>query len=202
MMYIYIKFIFDRLFSGLLLLIFSPLILLFAVLVFLTDFSNPFFIQSRIGLNGKLFNMYKIRSMSPNSSHKHSGYYTYEDDPRILWIGHFIRKYSIDELPQLLNILKSDMSFIGPRPAIHDEFVSEDISPQLEYLIAKRTSIRPGLTGLAQVILRNQADWNQKLMIDKKYLSSIGGKQFRIDIMIIFKTIHSLIHPHGIYDNK
>ena len=138
MMYIYIKFIFDRLFSGLLLLIFSPLILLFAVLVFLTDFSNPFFIQSRIGLNGKLFNMYKIRSMSPNSSHKHSGYYTYEDDPRILWIGHFIRKYSIDELPQLLNILKSDMSFIGPRPAIHDEFVSEDISPQLEYLIAKR----------------------------------------------------------------
>lgn len=195
-----VKSILDVFVSFLLILLLSPLLIICIAVIYLDDGFNPIFVQKRIGINGKSFKMYKFRTMRPNSEHIGSGYYCFEGDPRITKYGKHIRKYSLDELPQLFNVLKGDMSLIGPRPAILDEFEKENINDENIDRIHLRTIVKPGISGYSQVYSRNSIDWNKKLELDARYLSYTPFKRIFIDLKIIFLTVSEIIFSKGVYD--
>lgn len=152
-----------------------------------------FFIQERIGKDGQPFMIYKFRTMVPNAIHMGTGIYTEENDPRITQIGRFLRKTSLDELPQLINILKGDMSFIGPRPTIQEQVLQYDTFQK------KRLLIKPGITGLAQVNGRNSISWPERIMYDVQYVENWS---FGLDVSIFFKTISVILKQEGLYGEK
>ena len=174
--------------SGLLLL--SPVIVVVACAVKFTSKGPIFFSQKRVGKNGKIFDMYKFRSMVVNAeelkeklAHQNemSGpMFKMKDDPRVTKIGKFIRKTSIDELPQLWNVLKGDMSLVGPRPSLPKEVA------QFEKWMYKRLSVKPGLTCFWQVSGRNNIDFEDWMKLDIKY---VDERNIWIDIKLIFKTV-------------
>ena len=192
----------DIFISFILILLLSPLLFICYIIIFLEDGFNPIFVQKRIGKNGNSFNIYKFRTMRPNSEHLGSGYYCYEGDPRITKSGKYIRKYSLDELPQLFNVLFGDMSLIGPRPAILDEFEQENIFEENIEKIYLRTIVKPGISGYSQVYSRNSIDWNKKLEMDCVYLNYPPYKRIFIDLKIIFLTFSEIIFSKGVYDTK
>ncbi len=181
------KRVFDIICSALALIILCPVILIVAVIIMINDFGNPFFIQERIGKDSKPFKMIKFRSMYKDADkHKselmqHNEYaavhFKMENDPRITKIGHFIRKTSIDELPQLINILKGDMSIIGPRPFIRSE---------QEQLPQDRLLVKPGLSCYWQISDTAKMTNEEQLELDYKY---IRERSFWTDIKIIFLTV-------------
>ncbi len=174
--------------SGLLLL--SPVIAIVACAVKFTSKGPIFFSQKRVGKNGKIFNMYKFRSMVVNAeelkeklAHQNemSGpMFKMKDDPRVTKIGKFIRKTSIDELPQLWNVLKGDMSLVGPRPSLPKEV------KQFEKWMYKRLTVKPGLTCYWQVSGRNNIDFEDWMKLDISY---VEDRNLWIDIKLIFKTV-------------
>ena len=174
--------------SGLLLL--SPVIAIVACAVKFTSKGPVFFSQKRVGKNGELFDMYKFRSMVVNAeelkeklAHQNemSGpMFKMKDDPRVTKVGKFIRKTSLDELPQLWNVLKGDMSLVGPRPSLPKEVA------QFEKLMYKRLSVKPGLTCFWQVSGRNNIDFEDWMKLDIKY---VDERNIWIDIKLIFKTV-------------
>ena len=174
--------------SGLLLL--SPVIAIVACAVKFTSKGTVFFSQKRVGKNGELFDMYKFRSMVVNAeelkeklAHQNemSGpMFKMKDDPRVTKVGKFIRKTSLDELPQLLNVLKGDMSLVGPRPSLPKEVA------QFEKWMYKRLSVKPGLTCFWQVSGRNNIDFEDWMKLDIKY---VDERNIWIDIKLIFKTV-------------
>lgn len=174
--------------SGLLLL--SPVIAIVACAVKFTSKGPVFFSQKRVGKNGELFDMYKFRSMVVNAeelkeklAHQNemSGpMFKMKDDPRVTKVGKFIRKTSLDELPQLWNVLKGDMSLVGPRPSLPKEVA------QFEKWMYKRLSIKPGLTCFWQVSGRNNIDFEDWMKLDIKY---VDERNIWIDIKLIFKTV-------------
>ena len=171
--------------SGLLLL--SPVIVIVACAIKFTSKGPIFFSQKRVGKNGELFDMYKFRSMVVNAKEKlahqneMSGpMFKMKDDPRVTKVGKFIRKTSLDELPQLLNVLKGDMSLVGPRPSLPKEVA------QFEKWMYKRLSVKPGLTCFWQVSGRNNIDFEDWMKLDIKY---VDERNFWIDIKLIFKTV-------------
>lgn len=141
------------------------------------------FKQERLGKDGKPFTMYKFRSMQVNTEHTGTGVYSGKDDPRVTKVGRFIRSTSIDELPQLINILKGDMSFIGPRPVLtyHPWTFEEYTSEQ-----KKRFAVRPGVTGWAQVNGRKTVMWPQRLEYDVEYVNNLS---FKFDIKVLKMTV-------------
>ena len=174
--------------SGLLLL--SPVIAIVACAVKFTSKGPIFFSQKRVGKNGKIFEMYKFRSMMVNAeelkeklAHQNemSGpMFKMKDDPRVTKIGKFIRKTSIDELPQLWNVLKGDMSLVGPRPSLPKEV------KQFEKWMYKRLTVKPGLTCYWQVSGRNNIDFEDWMKLDISY---VEDRNLWIDIKLIFKTV-------------
>ena len=174
--------------SGLLLL--SPVIAIVACAVKFTSKGPIFFSQKRVGKNGKIFEMYKFRSMVVNAEelkeklvhqNEMSGpMFKMKDDPRVTKIGKFIRKTSIDELPQLWNVLKGDMSLVGPRPSLPKEV------KQFENWMYKRLTVKPGLTCYWQVSGRNNIDFEDWMKLDISY---VDDRNLWIDIKLIFKTI-------------
>ena len=174
--------------SGLLLL--SPVIAIVACAVKFTSKGPIFFSQKRVGKNGKIFEMYKFRSMVVNAeelkeklAHQNemSGpMFKMKDDPRVTKIGKFIRKTSIDELPQLWNVLKGDMSLVGPRPSLPKEVA------QFENWMYKRLTVKPGLTCYWQVSGRNNIDFEDWMKLDCRY---VDERNLWIDIKLIFKTV-------------
>ena len=174
--------------SGLLLL--SPVIAIVACAVKFTSKGPVFFSQKRVGKNGELFDMYKFRSMVVNAeelkeklAHQNemSGpMFKMKDDPRVTKVGKFIRKTSLDELPQLWNVLKGDMSLVGPRPSLPKEVA------QFEKWMYKRWSVKPGLTCFWQVSGRNNIDFEDWMKLDIKY---VDERNIWIDIKLIFKTV-------------
>jgi exopolysaccharide biosynthesis polyprenyl glycosylphosphotransferase len=175
-------------------LLLSPVFIIVAGLIKLTSPGPVFFVQERNGCRGQIFKMYKFRSMVTNaeqllkeleSKNEVSGHmFKIKDDPRITWIGKLIRKTSIDELPQLFNVLKGDMSLVGPRPPIPREVVKYDAWHKL------RLSVKPGLTGLWQISGRNGIGFEDMVRLDLKYIRERG---FWYDLKIIFKTVPVLI---------
>lgn len=135
--------------------------------------------QKRVGKNEKIFNLYKFRTM--HSGMEGLGYSTKENDPRIFPFGNFLRKTSLDELPQLINVLKGDMSLVGPRPYVPDQ---KDLF--CETFWKKRCSVKPGMTGLAQVSGRSSLTFDDVKRLDEKY---IDEKSFLLDLKILLKTM-------------
>ena len=186
----------KRLFDIFLALIISPVaflfIFIFGILIKLETSGGMFYSQVRVGKNGKLFKIYKLRSMYNNAEKKGAQWAT-KDDPRITRIGKFIRKTRIDELPQLVNVLKGDLSFVGPRPE-RPEFIFE-FSKEIPNFI-DRNLVQPGLTGLAQVNGGYEMTPEEKLEWDIKYIKE---RSFFKDIKILFKTILVVLTGHGAY---
>lgn len=184
-----------------LIFLFTPFIVFIALLIYLYDRKSPIFIQQRIGYNGKGFNLIKLRSMTPSSTNNPDQYYTFHSDSRITPIGRFIRRFSIDEFPQLYNILIGDMSFVGPRPAVIDEFEYEDLSEASESLIETRTTVLPGLTGFAQVRGRNSLSWDQKLVYDEYYTKMDPKLRIFFDFFLLVNTFFIILSSHGSFDS-
>ena len=183
----------DIIGAGLGLILLSPIIAIVACAVKVTSKGPIFFSQKRVGKNGELFEMYKFRSMVVNAEelkgnledqNEMSGpMFKIKDDPRVTKVGKFIRKTSIDELPQLWNVLKGDMSLVGPRPSLPKEV------EQFDNWMFKRLSVRPGLTCYWQVSGRNNIDFEDWMKLDCRYLDE---RNLWIDIKLIFKTVFVL----------
>ena len=175
-------------FTGLIVL--SPLMLIVSILIKLESKGEVIFKQKRVGLNGKEFDMYKFRSMVVNAEelkeklaaqNEMSGpMFKMKDDPRVTKVGKFIRKTSLDELPQLWNVLKGDMSLVGPRPSLPKEVA------QFEDWMHRRLEVKPGLTCYWQVSGRNNIDFEDWMKLDIRYVEE---KNLWIDIKLIFKTV-------------
>ena len=176
----------DVFFSLLLLMVLSPILILVGVLIKLTSRGPVFFLQDRLGLDGKVFRMFKFRSMVVNAEQQGTGLFSYENDPRITAVGSIIRRSSIDELPQLFNVLIGDMSLVGPRPPVTYELGNyEDFDDDLK----KRFTVLPGLTGLAQVSGRNDLSWPEKIKLDLEYIELARKQGILVDLNIMYKTI-------------
>lgn len=167
-----------------------PVILLFCLAIKLESKGPAFFFQERVGLNGELFQVIKLRSMNINAEQK-GAQWALKNDPRVTKVGAFIRKTRIDELPQLINILRGDMSLIGPRPErlIFTEQFNQTIPGFKERLI-----IKPGLTGWAQVNGGYDITAEEKLKLDMYYINNIS---FAVDVKIILKTVKVVFTGEG-----
>lgn len=181
------KRIFDVIVSFSAILILSPLLVIIYFMI-KKDGGSSLFKQERIGLDGNLFLIYKFRSMVVDAS-KLGGYSTLANDNRITKIGKLIRRTSIDELPQLFNVLKGDMSIVGPRPN-----VPEQIKEYRESDWEKRNSILPGITGLSQANYRSEATFDQRLKSDLYY---VDNKSMVLDMKIIMMTVKQIISKGG-----
>ncbi|KGO89386.1 sugar transferase [Flavobacterium suncheonense] len=170
----------------LLLLLLSP-ILLFAIIgLFFANSGKPFFVQQRPGQHGKIFTIVKFKTMNDK---KDQNGHLLSDAERLTSIGRFVRKTSLDELPQLFNVVKGDMSLIGPRPLLVQYL------PLYNEHQRKRHAVRPGITGWAQVNGRNAISWQQKFDYDVWYTENISLK---LDAVIVWKTIQKVIKREGI----
>ena len=193
----YVKRILDCLLSLLVLPFVGIVIAVCAPLIYLEDQGTIFYRAKRRGLHGKIFEMYKLRSMkmnAPDLRNDDNSTYNAPDDPRITRIGSFLRKTSIDELPQIFNILKGDMSWVGPRPIT--------INRPLEEYDEKRKirlTVKPGITGYSQAYFRNSIGQEEKLQYDAMYAQHVN---FIGDIKIVFKTIFTILQRKNIYATK
>lgn len=185
--YRYIKRIMDFTVALLLLVILSPLILLATVLIASKHDGPVLFKQERPGKDGRIFTVYKFRTMSTRLYDKNGR--ELNDLERMTGVGKLLRKTSIDELPQLLNILKGEMSFIGPRPLLTEYL--ELYSPEQ----MRRHEVLPGISGWAQVNGRNTLTWEEKFAYDVYYVDHYS---FKMDMKIFFKTIENVIRQDGI----
>lgn len=189
-----IKRIFDALFGVLLLICLSPLMLVLAIWIKLDSKGPVLFKQERVGRNGKRFTIYKFRSMSDDAPHQMA---TSEFDTALSYItrsGQLMRKTSLDELPQLVNVVKGEMSFIGPRPLI----------PKEEKVLRLRhangaESLAPGITGLAQVRGRDEVTYTQKADYDGEYASNVT---LRGDFSILVETMLAVLARRGVHDGE
>lgn len=178
-----IKRIFDVLISALMLIILSPLILVVILLIKIDSPGSAVFKQERIGRDGKVFVIYKFRSMKQNSEHTGSGVYSGKGDSRVTKLGKILRATSIDELPQLVNVIKGDMSFIGPRPPLtYHPWKWEEYSDEQKRMF----EVRPGITGWAQVHGRRCVEWNERIKMNVWYVDHVT---FWLDVKILFMTV-------------
>ena len=192
-----IKRLFDIFISTIVLVLLSPFILLLILVIRLESSGTALFCQARVGKDGRVFNMWKFRSMSVNSdkvklSNDMSGgiLFKMKKDPRITHIGKFIRKSSIDEIPQFWNVLKGDMSLVGPRPALPDEVaLYNDYQRQ-------RLAVKPGITCTWQVSGRSEVSFQQQVEMDLEY---IANQSFFLDIVLLLKTIPAVLTGRGAY---
>ena len=190
-----LKRIFDIFISMLLIILFLPLFIASASIIFLRDLSPVVIKQNRIGLHGKMFGMYKFRTMYNNaheqrdqlksSSQKNSPLFKLDADPRIIRGLGFLRKYSIDELPQLLNVLKGEMSLVGPRPLFAED------TEYFDKHYMRRLNVLPGMTGLLQIKDRNTDDFRIWYKYDLEYIENWN---LRLDVEILFKTLRAVFN--------
>ena len=165
----------------------SPILLAVAAAVKLDSKGPVIFKQERLGKDGKVFEMYKCRSMCVGAEHMGTGQYSYKGDSRVTRVGKIIRATSLDELPQFINILKGDMSFIGPRPTLtyHPWKLEEYTDFQ-----RRRFEVRWGITGSAQVQGRKEIDWNDRIKYDVEYVDNLS---LGLDCKILFQTVWNVL---------
>jgi len=197
-----VKRVFDIVFSLIGLILLSPVFLIIAVIIKLDSKGPVFYVQKRIGINGKLFKIYKFRTMvvgadkklrkylkeNPEASKEYGKYKKLNDDPRTTKIGNFLRKTSLDELPQLINILKGEMSIVGPRPYLLKE--KKDMKEFYEPIV----TCKPGLTCIWQVSGRSNLSFEQRLKLDMEYLDK---RSIWLDLMLILKTFTKILKSEG-----
>lgn len=176
-----------------------PIWIIIPIAVKLDSKGSVFFKQKRLTKDGHVFKMYKFRSMVVDAELTGAGLFNYENDPRVTKVGKFLRSNSIDELPQLMNILKGDMSVIGPRPSVVNELGDYET---LNKKYKKRFSMKAGLTGLAQVRGRNDISWDEKVTFDNQYIDLFQKYGVLIDIMLIFRSVVKVIKKDEICEEK
>ncbi len=181
-----VKPFFDVVVAMLVLLFLSPILFFVTIILAITNGGNAFFFQDRPGLNGKIFRIIKFKTMNDKrDSHGN----LLPDFDRFTRVGAFVRKTSLDEIPQLVNVLKGEMSIVGPRPLLIEYL------PLYNDFQKKRHLVKPGITGLAQVNGRNALSWEEKFNYDVQYVQEMS---FLVDLKIIFKTIKKVIDRKGI----
>ena len=208
-----IKRIFDILFSLLVLILFSPVYLIISLIILISSPHKVFYLSERIGRGGRIIKCIKFRTMykdaeiilhkllmqNNNLKNEWERYQKLKKDPRITPIGQLLRKTSLDELPQFINVLKGDLSIVGPRPFVligpKDEF-HQEIKKYLGNKTKKILSIRPGITGLWQISGRSDLPIKQRLLIEEKY---VDNQSFWMDIYLIFKTIPKIFFSKGAF---
>ncbi len=206
-MYPLIKRLMDILISLTALILLLPLNLLVMFLIFIEDGALPLYSQERVGMKRKHFKFYKFRSMVKNAdailfsnpdmlSKMRTGNHKMKDDPRITKIGKFIRKYSIDEIPQFINVLIGDMSFVGPRPFRPDELEKYEIKEKkvTSKDVDRILSVKPGITGLWQTGGRSDVSFDERVSIELRYVKNCS---FNLDFYIILKTPIAVVQAKG-----
>lgn len=184
--WLYLKRVFDLITSLVVLIILSPIVLITAILVRCKLGSPVLFKQQRPGLHGKPFYLYKFRTMTDERDENGE---LLPDHVRLTPFGQFLRKYSLDELPQLFNVLKGDISLVGPRPLLMEYL--ELYTPEQ----ARRHEVKPGITGWAQVNGRNAISWEEKFELDVWY---VDNQSFWLDLKILFLTVLKVLKSEGI----
>lgn len=202
-MYLAVKRFFDIIISLIGVIVLIPLTIIIKILYVISwDFDSIFFVQERIGKNGKPFNMYKYRTMVTNADEKleellkndklvrkeYNKYKKLENDPRVTKYGNLIRRLSLDEMPQFINILFNHMSLVGPRPYLYRE--KKDMGKMFDTII----KVKPGLTGYWQVRGRSNTDFNERLIMDEKYIKI---RNFKLDVKIFFQTFTKVLKKEG-----
>ena len=176
----------DHLTAAVLLLLLSPILILVTIALTIANNGHPFFIQARPGKHGRIFNIIKFKTMTDEKDAQGN---LLPDAERLTGIGTFVRKTSLDELPQLINVLKGEMSFVGPRPLLPEYL------PLYNEEQRKRHEVKPGITGWAQVNGRNAISWEQKFALDVWY---VENQSFALDLKILFLTVKKVFKSEGI----
>ena len=185
-MMLFFKRLMDIVLSSIALIVFIPIFLIISFLIKLDSKGPVFFIQERRTKDGKVFKMYKFRSMCVGAEKIGTGLFNFKNDTRITRIGSFLRKSSLDELPQLINVIKGDISIVGPRPCVTYELGEFET---LNKKYRKRFEMLAGITGLAQIRGRNENSWEEKIQYDNEYIELFKKYGVFIDIKIIIETI-------------
>jgi undecaprenyl phosphate N,N'-diacetylbacillosamine 1-phosphate transferase len=191
----FVKRVLDIVLSIVGLLISFPIFLVVSLIILLSKDGSVFFLQNRIGKAGKVFCLFKFRTMIENAENVGDGLTVRsENDNRVTKIGKILRKTSLDELPQLINVLIGDMSIVGPRPPVtYFPYNGYDSYPEWA---KRRFDVRPGITGLVQVSVRNSVSWDERIKIDIQYIKNYS---LLTDIKILMKTFCRLVRPKNIY---
>ncbi len=191
----YAKRLIDTLLSIIWLALLAPVFVIIAIAIKVDSKGPVFFIHKRLGKDGRIFQIIKFRTMVVGAENMGTGLAIRSAaDSRITKVGAFLRITSLDELPQFINILKGDMSFVGPRPpAVYFPYKSFENYPEWG---KKRFDVRPGLTGLSQVVYRNNASWDDRIKLDVQYVEDI---KFITDVVLVLKTALRVLKREGIY---
>ncbi len=186
----FLKNVLDPIGALVLLLLLSPFWVVLAILIKLDTRGPLFFKQKRVGKNGKPFTMVKFRSMVVGAESLGLGLEVAHNDPRITRMGKFLRAWSLDELPQLINVLRGEMSLVGPRPPMESQYALFSAEER------RRASVKPGITGYAQVKGRNEVDWKERIKLDIWY---VNHWNYLLDLQIIWKTLGVVLRREGLY---
>jgi lipopolysaccharide/colanic/teichoic acid biosynthesis glycosyltransferase len=171
----------------------SPLLAAIAIAIKLNDGGEILLRQKRVGKDGADFDLYKFRTMVPNAHLMGAGWLIAEHDPRITRVGRVLRRWSLDELPQMFNVLRGDMSIIGPRPTLRYQ-VEQYTDHQ-----RRRLEVRPGITGWAQINGRNRLSWPERIELDVYY---VENRSMRMDLSILARTLPLLFRPEDVYNDS
>ena len=180
----------SRVLAATLLVVTSPVLLAAMLAIRIETAGSPIYRQRRIGKDGEPFDMYKLRTMVADAEFMGDGLAVNRGDPRITRVGAFLRRFSIDELPNLINIVRGEMAFVGPRPTIQAQ-VEQYTERQL-----RRLEVKPGLTGWAQINGRASLPWSERIELDVWY---VDHKSPLLDVKIVLRTLRMLASGHGIY---
>jgi lipopolysaccharide/colanic/teichoic acid biosynthesis glycosyltransferase len=182
----------DLLVASLALTLAAPLLALAAILIKLESRGPVFYRQRRVGRGGEPFELWKLRTMVPGAESMGAGIYVVEGDPRITRTGRLLRRFSLDELPNLINVLRGEMAIVGPRPTVQEQ-VDRYTDRQ-----RRRLEVKPGITGWAQVNGRTSLPWPERIELDVWY---VEHRSLRLDLRILARTIRMLATGHGLYSD-
>ena len=182
----------DLLVASLVLALGAPLLALAAILIKLESRGPVFYRQRRVGRDGTPFDLWKLRTMVPGAESMGAGIYVVEGDPRITRTGRLLRRFSLDELPNLINVLRGEMAIVGPRPTVQEQ-VDRYTDRQ-----RRRLEVKPGITGWAQVNGRTSLPWPERIELDVWY---VEHRSLRLDLRILARTIRMLATGHGLYSD-
>jgi lipopolysaccharide/colanic/teichoic acid biosynthesis glycosyltransferase len=180
----------DIVLAAVLLVVAAPLLALGALAIRLESRGPVFYRQHRVGRHGRPFELWKLRTMVPGAESMGAGVYVLEGDPRITRVGRLLRRFSLDELPNLVNVLKGDMAMVGPRPTVQEQ-VDRYTERQL-----RRLDVKPGITGWAQINGRTSLPWPERIELDVWY---VEHRSLRLDLRILARTARMLASGRGLY---
>jgi lipopolysaccharide/colanic/teichoic acid biosynthesis glycosyltransferase len=183
----------DLVVASLVLAVTAPLLALAAILIKLESRGPVFYRQRRVGRRGEQFELWKLRTMVPGAEAMGAGIYIVEGDPRITRVGRLLRRFSLDELPNLVNVLKGELAIVGPRPTVQEQ-VDRYTERQ-----RRRLEVKPGITGWAQINGRTSLPWPERIELDVWY---VEHRSLRLDLRILARTARLLATGHGLYSDE